>query len=112
LRLHDGGAGNGAKDLGRGDVGRRSVWKFEVGAAVVNAPSPAVEAPPAVGGGWQKRYGHCSTAWRRLERRGEGGVRPKVAGALASKGCSMGKPSLSRASIGSTAVEARKGLHH
>lgn len=35
---------------------------------------------------------------------------PKVAGALAPKGCSMGKPSLSRASIGSTAVDARKGL--
>jgi len=56
-----------------------------------------------------KRYGHYSTAWRRLKHWGKEGVWPKVVEALASKGYSMGKLRLDRVSVDSTTVEARKG---
>jgi transposase len=56
-----------------------------------------------------KRYGHYSTAWRRLKRWEREGVWSKIVEALASKGYSMGKLRLDRVSVDSTTVEARKG---
>jgi transposase len=56
-----------------------------------------------------KRYGHYSTAWRRLKRWEREGVWSKIVEALASKGCSMGKLKLDRVSVDSTTIEARKG---
>jgi transposase len=56
-----------------------------------------------------KRYGHYSTAWRRLKRWEKEGVWSRVVKALASKGYSMGRLSLDRVSADGTTVEARKG---
>jgi transposase len=55
------------------------------------------------------RYGHYSTAFRRLKRWQEEGVWFRILEALASKGYSTGRLSLDGVSVDSAAVEARKG---
>jgi transposase len=55
------------------------------------------------------RYGHYSTAFRRLKRWQREGVWSRILMALASGGYSMGMLSLDRVSVDSAAVEAKKG---
>jgi transposase len=55
------------------------------------------------------RYGHYSTAFRRLKRWRREGVWSRILMALASRGYSMGRLSLDRVSVDSAAVEAKKG---
>jgi transposase len=55
------------------------------------------------------RYGHYSTAFRRLKRWQGEGVWSRILMALASRRYSMGRLSLDRVSVDSTTVEAKKG---
>jgi len=54
------------------------------------------------------KYGHYSTAFRRLKRWQNEGVWSKILGSLIN--CS--KPSLEKVSVDSTTVEARKSCNH
>jgi transposase len=56
-----------------------------------------------------KRYGHYSTAFRRLKRWGEGGRVAQDSRGPGVQGYSMGRLNLDRVSVDSTTVEARKG---
>ncbi|MEM3539107.1 MAG: transposase [Nitrososphaerales archaeon] len=55
------------------------------------------------------RYGHYSTAFRRLKRWMELGVWKQILNALISKGYSTGKLSLDKVAVDSTTIKARKG---
>ena len=56
-----------------------------------------------------KRYGHYSTAFRRLKRWREEGVWSRMLKALMGIGYSKGKLSLEEISVDRTTVEVRKG---